>query len=91
MKGETRDLGTGIMGVRSANTERFSEMPAPLSQGHFFTEASQIHSSTPLPPVIGFGEYPSAEAVNSTQLPRFLMDSFSVEILKPLGQLSLDH
>lgn len=91
MKGETGDLGIGIMGVRSANNERFSKMPAPLFQGHFFTEASQIHSSTPLPPVTGFGVYPSAEAINSTQLPRFLMDGFSGEILKPLDQLSLDH
>lgn len=79
------------MGVRSANNERFSKMLAPLLQGHFFGEASQIHSSTPLPPVTGFGAYPSTEAVNSTQPPRFLMDSFSGEILKPLDQLSLDH
>lgn len=79
------------MGVRSANNERFSKMPAPLSQGHFLTEASQIPSSAPLPPVTGFGVYPSAQAVNSTQPPGFLMDSFSGEILKPLNQLSLDH
>lgn len=91
MKEETEMVELGIMGVRSANNERFPEMPAPLSQGHFLTKASQIPSSAPLPPVTGFGAYPSAEAVNSTQQPGFLMGTFSGEILKPLDQLNLDH